>query len=521
VIRSELKGEGRGDLPFVFRPSSLWWLLVAVAAGVAVVRLPLLWAVGLVGGTAVFLLIFIQPLVGLGLTLLLGPLGALESLLLGGSSLDSGQLMLLLTVAAWVARRWSQHRLVLPYTRLNGPLFLFLAVTFLSLFSAPSLEFGLREWLKWLEILLVMWLVVDLAGELCVTDHVSRVTCQVSGVMPAVWVLVMLLLAGLSQAAVGIWQFGLRGMGPEHFEILGRFYRAYGTFEQPNPFGGYMNLSLLLALGVVVSGEWGRQNGLVSGEWGRQNGLAGGRWWVVFWGVCLLGTAAALVMSWSRGAWLGLAGGLGVFVLFWPRRRWLGIGLLLLTALLLWGGLTFNLLPAAVAERITNFREDVTFGDARGVDINDANYAVIERLAHWQAALDMVRDHFWLGVGFGNYEPAYHHYALINWPFPLGHAHNYYLNLLAETGVLGLAAYVGVWTAVFWQTIRLLYRLDNLPRGIALGLLAAFSALAVHHLVDKLYVNNIYIHLGAMLGLLQLLDTQRPRRELHRRSQAF
>ena len=41
--------------------------------------------------------------------------------------------------------------------------------------------------------------------------------------------------AGLVQAFIGIWQFGLRDTGPEHFMILGRFYRAYGTFEQPNP----------------------------------------------------------------------------------------------------------------------------------------------------------------------------------------------------------------------------------------------------------------------------------------------
>jgi O-antigen ligase len=322
----------------------------------------------------------------------------------------------------------------------------------------------------------------------------------------------MLLLAGLSQAAVGIWQFGLRETGPEHFEILGRFYRAYGTFEQPNPFGGFMNLSVLLALGVMASGRWKerREEGLRSSPFTFHPSS----FLLLFVGICLAGTTAALGMSWSRGAWLGFGGGAAVFVLFWPRHRWQGVALLLLAALLLWGGLTFNLLPAALAERITNFREDVTFGDARGVDINDANYAVIERLAHWQAALAMAREHFWLGVGFGNYEPAYREYALINWPFPLGHAHNYYLNLLAETGVLGLIAYVGVWAAVFWQAIQLLYRLDNLRRGIALGLLAAFAALAVHHLVDKLYVNNIYIHLGVMLGLLQLLDTQLPQSKL-------
>jgi O-antigen ligase len=385
---------------------------------------------------------------------------------------------------------------VLPTTPLNVPFLVFLAATFLTLLPAPSLAFGLKEWVKWLEILVVMWLVVDLAGELKGEENGD--SCQATGVIV---VLGILLLAGLSQAAVGIWQFGLRDTGPEHFAILGRFYRAYGTFEQPNPFGGFINLTALLALGVaawpVGRGAWR----VVRRNWSARQWLLWG-----FVGFCLVMTTAALVMSWSRGAWLGFAGGTAVFVVFWPRRRWQGIGLLILLFLLLWGGLTFNLLPTAVAQRITNFREDVAFGDARGVDINDTNYAVLERLAHWQAALDMARDHLWWGVGFGNYEPAYSDYALINWPYPLGHAHNYYLNLLAETGVVGLLAYGGLWTAVFGQAIRLLKQHDGLKRGIVLGLLAAFAALAVHHLVDKLYVNNIYIHLGVMLGLLQLLD---------------
>ena len=43
------------------------------------------------------------------------------------------------------------------------------------------------------------------------------------------------LLAGVAQAAIGIWQYQFRGSGPEHFAILGTHYRAYGTFEQPNP----------------------------------------------------------------------------------------------------------------------------------------------------------------------------------------------------------------------------------------------------------------------------------------------
>jgi hypothetical protein len=47
--------------------------------------------------------------------------------------------------------------------------------------------------------------------------------------------------------------------------------------------------------------------------------------------------------------------------------------------------------------------------------------------------------------------------------------------------------------------------LDWHKRGLALGLLAAWTALSVHHLFDKLYVNNLYIFFGAMLGLQQVL----------------
>ncbi len=95
---------------------------------------------------------------------------------------------------------------------------------------------------------------------------------------------------------------------------------------------------------------------------------------------------------------------------------------------------------------------------------------------------------------------------LINWPAALGHAHNYYLNLLAETGVLGLTAYLLLWAVIVGQSIVVMRRLEGPDRGIVLGLLAAWVALSVHHLVDKLYVNNIYLHLGAMIALLQLMS---------------
>jgi O-antigen ligase len=167
--------------------------------------------------------------------------------------------------------------------------------------------------------------------------------------------------------------------------------------------------------------------------------------------------------------------------------------------------LASGLVPESIAGRLTSLA-DYEVQDVRGVDITPANYAVIERLAHWQAALEMANEHPWLGVGFGNYESAYTDYALINWPYPLGHAHNYYLNLLAEIGILGLGAYLAFWAAVAALTARVIGRTPYPQRGLALGLMGIWVHLSVHHLVDKLYVNNIYLHLGALLGILILLE---------------
>jgi O-antigen ligase len=226
----------------------------------------------------------------------------------------------------------------------------------------------------------------------------------------------------------------------------------------------------------------------------------------------------ALLFSWSKGTWLGFAVGIASLALFLPKRIWTGAAVLVLLAAV--GGGMFlvadsaGIVPSGIVERVTNLNQGVALTDVRGVDINDSNFSVLERLAHWQAAIDMARDHPWFGVGFGNYEAAYGKYALINWPQALGHAHNYYLNLLAEVGLIGLSMYLLFWLAVFWQTIRMTRRHDWPERGIALGLLAAWTAFSVHHLVDKLYVNNIYLQLGVMFALLHQLDTNEENGEL-------
>jgi len=309
------------------------------------------------------------------------------------------------------------------------------------------------------------------------------------------WVAGTLLIAASGQALLGIYQFR-GGSGAPHLWILEfRYFRAFGTFGQPNPFGAFMGLTLPLALGMSY--------GLAAAAWRKRNAR------FAAWAALTLAAAAfiggGLIVSWSRGAWLGFASAILMLLLCAPRKRWMGVLLLVFVI----GGVALSvvsgLAPASLVARITDFAQDLTgIEDVRGRAINDDNYAVIERLAHWQAALGMANDHPLVGVGFGGYEAAYPAYALMNWSMALGHAHNYYLNVLAETGIVGLAAYVGMWLAYLMLTLRAL-RLADPERGIALGLLGVWVHLAVHSLFDKLFVNNLFLHIGAMLGLITVL----------------
>jgi O-antigen ligase len=176
----------------------------------------------------------------------------------------------------------------------------------------------------------------------------------------------------------------------------------------------------------------------------------------------------------------------------------------LLAYLLLVGGLA--LVPPSIVQRFSDFLPYVGIADVRGVEVTDGNFAVLERMAHWQSAVSMWTSRPWLGVGIGNYEPAYARYALPMWPYALGHAHNYYLNVGAETGILGFVAYLVLLVGVLvgaWQATR---RALGWLWGVALGVLGVLVHLAAHNFFDNLYVHSMYLHVAILLGIIPLLS---------------
>ena len=123
----------------------------------------------------------------------------------------------------------------------------------------------------------------------------------------------------------------------------------------------------------------------------------------------------------------------------------------------------------------------------------------------------MWTDHPWLGVGIGNYELAYAEYSLPQWRIALGHAHNYYLNIGAEAGVLGLAAYLFLWGAALIGAWRAARRASGWRWGVALGVLGMLVHLSVHNFFDNLYVHGMYLHVAILLGIAPMLSGNKGR----------
>ena len=237
--------------------------------------------------------------------------------------------------------------------------------------------------------------------------------------------------------------------------------RIYGPLGNPNLLAGY--LLPLLPLAAVALLRW--------------KGI-GSR---LFAGTTLILGVAATVWTYSRGGWIGMLAGLATLMLLlilrttrhWPPiwRRLLPLALLLLAAALL-------TVAATKLEPIRTRIASLLAG--RGDSSNNF------RINVWLAAIDMVQDRPWLGIGPGN--AAFNSvYPLYQQPkFNALSAYSVPLELLVEMGLPGLIAGLGL----LWSALQRGLRGLTLPQpaaGAALASLAAITGLLTQGITDTIF----------------------------------
>lgn len=467
-----------------------------LAAGLAVVAwavatLPVSTVTLLAGAAAATLLLLRWP------WLIWPSLGALLSFTsaLKVGAVSATEVVLAGLIVLWFVDGVRRKQLAITFSAPVNGACIFIGVMLISMTQAADLGEAAAEVVKWVEFVVV----ILLSRQMIAKRHV-------------VWIVSGLLLGSTAQAALGLYQFIYR-IGPEWFVILGRFMRASGTFRQPNPFAGYLGMSLPVALSMAIW-SWG---GLLTvrslGDWRR---LA----WATFFTGASAVIGAGLLASWSRGAWLGAAAAVTTVAVLRSRRAALAtaIASLLVVVALLLGSFSPQMIPAPLSNRLAALPAYLGLNDVLSQEVNDENFAVIERVAHWAAAIRMWALAPWLGVGPGNYAVVYPNVHLPRWNEALGHAHNLYLNVLAETGLVGLGAFllfwgaIGVWT---WRQLRQALRCgDAWSSALIVGVVGALVHVAVHSVFDNLFVQGMYLQLAIWLSAVECTAPKTAERSL-------
>ena len=209
----------------------------------------------------------------------------------------------------------------------------------------------------------------------------------------------------VSAIGVGQYLFGLaelRWVDASRFGDIGG--RVTSLFSNPNILAVYLLLYFPLSLHAIFS---------------LQNTCR----MRLFYATTTVFCALCILLTWSRGAWLGLALEVVLFLLLHSKRS---RKMLCLLPLML---LAIPLLPS-------NFR-------GRLYSIADLGESSIRyRLLTWQGTWKMLICHpFGIGVGERAWRAVFPHFA-VSGTARVMHAHNIFLQVAAELGVVGLVVFL-------------------------------------------------------------------------------
>lgn len=322
-----------------------------------------------------------------------------------------------------------------------GILGLCLLVTGLTIIWAYSASLGLYYFVKILEGIILVWVIAKV--------NFSWTKLALSFVA-----------AGVIQAGLGVFQFfsqeviaskwlGISNHLPSNLgdfviEIAGqRWLRAYGSLPHPNMLAVFLVICLIILAGLYINNK-NKKTALI---------------YFVFFIII----SAGLFFTFSRTAWLALA----IAVLFWATIAFgkkipaeFNFNLLKLLTILF---IVFIILTAVFP--------DLVFTRLGGGERLEKQ-SVQERIDYTKQAYAMIKKHWLLGVGIGNYTLAVQKEMnpdLASWSYQP--VHNIFLLSSAELGVMSLL----FWFIVFY----LVYKRFKEPGGLEMWIVIFFISFLV------------------------------------------
>lgn len=222
------------------------------------------------------------------------------------------------------------------------------------------------------------------------------------------------------------------------------------------------------------------------------------------WALVALVMIGGLLVSGSRGAWIGSVIGIGVLTAFKNRAalmRYIIVSAVLLAVL--------NALLPNDLTRSSQYNPSNLLSTHANVD---AGGTALSRVVLWRDGLNLIASHPLLGVGVGGYV-TYDTYQGDPFNFNTTDPHNAIIYFWAELGTVGLVAFL-------W-TIAAIFRAANLARRtslgspdywLAAGCLSAIISYLVFTLTEPIWIRGDGLAFFLLVGVVTNLASDSVRR---------
>jgi O-antigen ligase len=272
---------------------------------------------------------------------------------------------------------------------------------------------------------------------------------------------------------------------------------AFGPFINRHHFAGYMELVIALPLGLLFSGA-----------------IESYKRPIYAFVAMLMGVA--LIMTNSRGGIISL----GAEILFLVavagpglRRGERRTRTERIRSALLRAGLAFGLIAILIGGTIAVGGSDVF---TRLLGTANADDPTTGRTHFWSVTLDIIKAYPVVGSGLGSFSVIYTRYDSRNGFYRLEQAHNDYLQVLADAGIVGGILGLAFLVILFGKGFARRETEDKFRRGVATGALAGCFAVLIHSCFDFTLHTTSNALLFLILAALATQDSRVNHESLHR-----
>lgn len=277
------------------------------------------------------------------------------------------------------------------------------------------------------------------------------------------------ILSSMLVSLYGIYQY-IFGVSMESSWVDANMFesiktRVYSTLGNPNVLGEY----LILIIPIAVFYLFVKTNLL--------NKLA----YFASLGAMLL----CIVLTFSRGAWVGLILSVGIFVMFAVPKIW--------AVLLMLAYCVFITLPDSVINRFASIG-------------NTSDSSTSYRIGIWVGTILILKEFILSGIGIG--VGAFHTvYPLFSYRAMVAHhSHNLFLQIATEAGILGIVAFVTIIIFLFFKSVKVYSQSSRIKSLLVLSIVAAIIGFMAQSMFDYSFYNyRVMLVFWQIIGFLMAI----------------